>query len=72
MITRLYLPSDYGAMAVYTSIVAIAAAIAGGRYESAVTLPSGSEQGERDAIALVRVALTVAVAVSGLALSWSR
>lgn len=68
IVTRLYLPSDYGALTVYSSIVAILAAIAGGRYEIAVVLPSDSKQGESDAISLVRVSLLCVAATSVLTL----
>lgn len=68
LITRLYAPSDYGTVAIYGSFVAIGAAVATGRYEGAASLPPEDERGERDAIALVRLALVVAAGVSGTAL----
>jgi O-antigen/teichoic acid export membrane protein len=64
IITRLYSPSDYGKMALYGSIVAIAAAVAAGRYESAVCLPPENPPGEREAISLVRLAVSVAALTS--------
>lgn len=68
IITRLYQPSDYGSMALYGSIVAIVSSIACARYETAIPLPAESAEGERDAVALVRLALASAVFVSGVAL----
>jgi len=68
IVTRLYQPSDYGGLAVYASFVAIGAAVAAGRYESAISLPPDDESGELDAINLVRLALTLAVGCSSLIL----
>lgn len=64
IITRLYTPGEYGTISIYGSIVAIVAAVAAGKYESAISLPAETDEGESDAIGLVRVALVVAVATS--------
>jgi O-antigen/teichoic acid export membrane protein len=39
ILTRLYTPSDFGLLALYTAVVSILAAAATGRYEAAVMLP---------------------------------
>lgn len=59
ILTRLYTPSDFGLLALYTAIVSLLAGAATGRYETAVMLP---EQ-ENDAMQLVAIA-----ALSGLLL----
>jgi O-antigen/teichoic acid export membrane protein len=69
VLTRLYDPADYGLMGLYVSVVTIATAVAAGRYEAAVTLPPESEEGERDALALVRLALTISMVFATLALA---
>ena len=68
IVTRLYQPSDYGAVALYGSIVAIVATVAAFRYESAIPLPPETGEGERDAIALVRISMLAAAFVSALVL----
>lgn len=68
IVTRLYEPSDYGVAALYGSIVVIVATVAALRYESAIPLPPETSEGERDAIALVRVSLLAAAVVSALVL----
>jgi O-antigen/teichoic acid export membrane protein len=68
VLTRLYDPAAYGLMGLYVSVVTIATAVAAGRYEAAVTLPPETEEGERDALDLVRLALTISTVFSTLAL----
>lgn len=64
IITRLYTPGEYGTVSIYGSIVAIVAAIAAGKYESAISLPPETDEGESDAVGLVRVALIAAASTS--------
>lgn len=66
IITRLYTPAEYSAIAVYVSIASIAAAVAGGRYESAVALPRETPDGERDAVALVQLPILLSLAFASL------
>lgn len=68
IITRLYTPSEYAAVVVYGSIVAIAAAVAGGRYESAVVMPINDAEGERDAVALVQLPVLLSLAFASIGL----
>ena len=46
LLTRIYEPSDFGLLAVYSSVIAILSIIAGLRYEMAIPLP----ESESDAI----------------------
>ena len=68
ILTRLYSPDDYGALAVFAASVSIGMSVATGRYEAAVSLPPESPEGEWQAIALVRLATLVAGSVSLLGL----
>lgn len=52
VLTRLYTPSDFGLLALYTAIVSLLAGAATGRYETAVMLP----EKENDATQLVAIA----------------
>lgn len=60
IITRLYDPSAYGAMALFMSIVFVLLPVVNGRFDLAVLLPSECEKGEREANALVDVAILLA------------
>lgn len=62
IITRLYDPTEYGAMALFLSIVFVLLPIVNGRFDLAVLLPSESQRGDRDANALVDLAILLAVA----------
>lgn len=52
ILTRLYTPSDFGLLALYTAIASLLAGAATGRYETAVMLPKK----EKDAMQLVAIA----------------
>lgn len=68
IITRLYEPSAFGVTAVYGSFVAIGAVTASGRYDSAVILPREDEDGEIQAIKIIRLALVATLLTSVLCL----
>src|SRR5215210_2142529 len=55
VLTRLYTPADYGALAVYSSTLTVLVVLASLRYEAAIPLP------EDDALAGSLLALTLAV-----------
>lgn len=60
LLTRMFSPEDFGALALYVSLVAIGAIVATGRYELAVLLPELDE----DAWALTQLAIAVAAAAA--------
>ncbi len=68
LITRLYAPADFGALGVYTSILALAAIVASLRYELAIPLP----RDDRDALSLLALCLGLVVLASGVVavLAW--
>lgn len=68
IVSRLYDPSEYGTMAVYVAIVTVVSTVATGRFDAAVSLPSETEAGEREALALVRLALSLTAATAVLSL----
>jgi O-antigen/teichoic acid export membrane protein len=70
LITRLYSPTDYASVALFSSIALVAASVASGRFEAAVPLPPESPDGERKSLQLVAISVLVATATSlaGLAL----
>lgn len=68
ILTRLYDPAAYGVLAVFSSVVALLAALSTLRYELAIPLPEGSHE----ARVLVRLCLCLVVAASTLSwLAWS-
>jgi O-antigen/teichoic acid export membrane protein len=44
ILTRIYSPADYGALALYSSIISILAVISCGRYEIAIVIPDKEEE----------------------------
>lgn len=62
VLTRLYDPGDYGVFAVYTSLLAVLAAINSARYELAIPLPKD----EKDAANLLALVLALVVALSAV------
>jgi O-antigen/teichoic acid export membrane protein len=62
ILTRLYSPSDFGVLALYTSVSSLIGVLATGRYDTAIMLPEKDE----DAMSLVAVSLSLTIAV-GLA-----
>lgn len=59
-LTRLFTPGDLGVLAVFTSVCAIAAVVATGRYEQATLIPKE----EKEATSVTGVAITLALGVS--------
>ncbi len=57
VLTRLYVPSDFGVLAIFVSLAAIFGTIANARYEQAIMLPESKDQ-----------ALAVAALASGIAI----
>jgi O-antigen/teichoic acid export membrane protein len=62
VISRLYTPDNFGALALYMSIAAIISVISTARYELAVMLPEKKD----DALNVVALSVTIALLVSGL------
>ena len=60
ILTRFYTPDDFGAFALYISIVSIISGIATGRYELAIMLPKKDE----DAINIMFLSTVIAITVS--------
>lgn len=60
ILTRLYTPKEFGLYALFVSIAAIVASVAGGRYELAVMLPKSDSQ----ALNIVFLALLIVTSVS--------
>jgi O-antigen/teichoic acid export membrane protein len=60
ILTRLYTPKEFGLYALFVSITAIVASVAGGRYELAVMLPKSDSQ----ALNVVFLALLIVTGVS--------
>ncbi len=65
LLTRLYDPADFGIFALYSSISALMAVVATGRYELAVMLPKEHE----DAASICVLSVCLAVCVGGLTLA---
>lgn len=64
VVTRLYSPIDYASMALFSAIVAIAASVSTGRYDSAIPLPPDSEEGEREGLQLLTLATGIVLTAS--------
>lgn len=62
IITRLYAPEDFGALAVFTAILAILVTVASLRYELAIPLP----ESDIEAVNTLALALVLVALVSGL------
>ena len=62
VLSRLYVPEDFGALALFTSIVFTVGSIAGMRYEIAIVLP----EEEQDARGLARIALMSSAVIAAL------
>ena len=62
VLTRLYGPADFGALAVYTSMLGIAGALAALSYHQAIPLPEGDD----DAAQVLGLSLILTVLVAGL------
>lgn len=62
VLSRLYQPSDFGTFGVYTSITAIAAVIATGKYELAIILPKDDE----DSINIIALTVCVSLIVNSI------
>lgn len=64
LLTRLFTPEDFGALAAYTSVAGFLIAIAAGRYELAVVLSSD----RREAAALIKLCLCLITATTAACL----
>ena len=64
ILTRIFSPQDFGVFALYSAIALVSSAIATGRYDLAITLPSEDE----DALHLLLLSLLIALSVSILLL----
>lgn len=62
ILSRLYTPADFGVLALFTAINAIASVVAAARYETAIMLPK--EDGDALNIVALSVAITLAVGVA--------
>lgn len=62
LLTRLYTPADFGAMAIFLALLVPLNAVASLRYEMAIPLPDD----ERDAQHLLMLSLVIVVVLSGL------
>lgn len=62
VLTRLYVPEDFGLLAIYTSLLGILVAVAGLRLEIAIPLPDGDE----DAANLLALALVLSATYSSV------
>lgn len=62
LITRLYSPSDLGALAIFASVVTMTAIVAAGRYDLAIVLP------KRDSLAANLVAVSISLTIASAAL----
>lgn len=60
LLTRLYLPSDFGVLALYVSLVTIFSSVASGRYEYAIMIPKE----EDDAINIFAFSFVILVSVT--------
>lgn len=60
VLTRLYSPSDFGALALFTSITAVGGVVACARYELAVVLPDDDDDARALAFLSIGVAATLA------------
>jgi lipopolysaccharide exporter len=63
ILTRLYLPEDFGVLAVYTSIITIVTAFISLQYEQAIVLPKEPE----DAASLLLLAMGIVGSISSIA-----
>lgn len=64
ILTRIYSPSDFGVLALFSSLVSIVAIIATGRYELAIMLP----EDDSDAVNLLALSVLISFAVSFISL----
>ena len=61
LLTRLFMPEDYGFFAIFISIVAILSVLATCRYEMAIILPRKSRDGEEIYLLSVLIAFTMSI-----------
>lgn len=64
LLTRLYGPEDFGVLAVFSAIVAMCSVVSTGRYELAISLPEGDQEG-------ANIAKLASVCVVGFTLALS-
>ena len=61
LLTRLFMPEDYGFFAIFISIVAILSVLATFRYEMAIILPRQSKEGEEIYLLSVLIAFSMSI-----------
>ncbi len=61
LLTRLFMPEDYGFFAIFISIVAILSVLATCRYEMAIILPRQSKEGEEIYLLSVLIAFSMSI-----------
>lgn len=64
ILTRLYTPEDFGALALFVAITAILASVANGRYEMAIVLPKT----DKEALSIMILSLVISTTLSGILL----
>ncbi|MEE4184418.1 MAG: oligosaccharide flippase family protein [Gammaproteobacteria bacterium] len=69
LLARLYSPEEFGALALFTTIAGLVAAVASGRYDMAVVLPAADEEAVHLVLASMLLASLVTV-VSLIAVWW--
>jgi len=68
ILTRIYKPADFGALQVFTSLMALAVVASAGRYELAILLPE-DEQSSIDILAVAVVCACVTATITGIIVS---
>src|SRR5699024_4663850 len=62
ILTRLYTPEDFGALAIFIAITAILGSIANGRYELAIVLPKSN----KEALSIMLFSLIISTVLSAI------
>lgn len=70
VLTRLYSPADFSALAVYASIVSLLAVAACLRFDAAIPIPADDRQSANLLVLALLIAFAVAAAVAVVALLW--
>lgn len=71
ILTRIYKPSDFGALQVFISLMALAVVASAGRYELAILLPE-DEQSSIDILAVATVCVFVTASITGIVVAFCR
>lgn len=72
ILTRLYSPEDFGLLGFYSSVVAVAAVVATGRYELAVVQARNARDGDQLVLGSILLAATFSVVLFTLIAIWQR